>query len=67
MLTKIVVVVALCAGNTVQSVQSKLADLRAKHPDATVTYRIDKHAKCVGNQVLTGKDAKLAEALGKGI
>lgn len=63
MLTKIVLVIALCSGVKLETVQSKLVELRKLHPDAAISYRIDTKAQCYKGQVLTGRDAKLADQL----
>lgn len=63
MLTKIVLVVALCSGVKYQTVQTKIAELQAHNPGSTVTLRVDKKAQCLNGQVLTGKDAKILEEL----
>ena len=65
MLLKISLIVAACSGVHYDQVAKELAGLRASYPQAQVSYRIDTKAKCVGSQVLTGRDAKLLEALGK--
>lgn len=65
MITKITLVIALCANMTVDKVEQKLAQVRASNPGTEVTFRVDKKAQCYGGRVLTGKEAKLFEQLGK--
>lgn len=63
MLLKISLIVAMCSGVNFGTVQKKLAEVQASNPGAQVSFRIDKKAACANGQVLTGKDAKLFEAL----
>lgn len=65
MLTKISLVVALCSGLHYGDVQKKIQAIQTQNPGTVVSVRVDKKAACFGNQVLTGRDAKLFEALGK--
>lgn len=65
MLTKLTLVVALCAGHTFGDVQKKVQEITRSNPGATVQVRVDKKAACYNGMVLTGKDAKLLEQLGK--
>lgn len=65
MLVKISLVVAMCSGVHLDQVQSKLAELRQANPSAVVSMRVDKKAQCYKGQILTGRDAKLLEEIGK--
>lgn len=65
MLTKITLVVALCSGVTMEKIQARLVALRGANPGAEVSVRIDKKAQCYQGHVLTGKDARLLEQIGK--
>lgn len=65
MLLKISLIVAMCSGVSFQDVQKKMIEVQSHNPGSIVTVRIDKKAACSNGQVLTGKDAKLLEALGK--
>ena len=63
MLLKISIVVAMCSGIHFGEVQKKMAEVQAANPGATVSVRVDKRAVCSGGLVLSGKDARLMEAL----
>lgn len=63
MLLKISLIVAMCSGVNFGDVQKKMAEVQSHNPGAVVSVRIDKKAACLNGQVLTGKDAKLLEAL----
>ena len=65
MLTKISLVIALCSGLNYGDVQKKVHDIQSANPGTVVSVRVDKKAACYNGQVLTGKDAKLLQALGK--
>lgn len=65
MLTKISLVIALCSHLGYGDVQKKINQIQSNNPGTVVSVRIDKKAACYNGQVLTGKDAKLLEALGK--
>lgn len=65
MLLKISLIVAMCSGVSFSDVQKKMMDVQSRNPGSIVTVRIDKKAACSNGRVLTGKDAKLLEALGK--
>lgn len=65
MLTKIALVIAMCSGMSFGQVQQKVAEVQKANPGVQVSVRIDKKAACYNGAVLTGKDAKLLEALGK--
>jgi hypothetical protein len=65
MITKIALVIALCSGVTVDQVEQKLAEMRKANPGVDVSFRLDKKAQCYNGRVLTGKEAKLFQALGK--
>lgn len=64
MLLKISLVIAMCSGVNFSTVQNKMLEVQKNNPGAIVSVRIDKKAACMNGQVLTGKDAKLLEALG---
>lgn len=65
MLVKISIIIAACSGLHYADVQKKLTEVQSANPGAIVSFRLDKKAQCSNGQVMTGKDAKLLEALGK--
>lgn len=65
MITKLTLVVAMCAGLHYGDVQKKVQELQTQNPGTQVSVRIDKKAACYQGTVLTGKDAKLMQALQK--
>lgn len=65
MLTKITLVIALCSGMKFGDVQKRVSDVQRSNPGVQVSVRVDKKAACYQGTVLTGKDAKLLEQLGK--
>lgn len=65
MLLKISLIVAMCSGVSFGDVQKKMIETQRNNPGAIVSVRIDKKAACLNGQVLTGKDAKLLQALNK--
>lgn len=67
MLVKISLVIALCSGVKYADIQKRMSDLISQNPGSQVSVRIDKKAACYDGKVLTGKDAKLIEALGQKI
>lgn len=65
MLTKITLIVALCSGVSFHDVQKRVHDLQQANPGTVVSVRVDKKAACSGDEILTGKDARLLSQLGK--
>lgn len=52
MLTKITLVVALCANLSTQQIQSKMQDLQSHNPNSKVTVRFDQKAKCEKGEII---------------
>ena len=65
MILKLSLVIAMCSGVHFADVQKKVSELQKQNPGAIVSYRIDQKAVCANGQILTGKEAKLMQTLGK--